>query len=241
MTTIRLTAAQAMVRFLSAQHTEIDGRKQRLFQGALLISWASALAGVGAASGAALATRCRPYRAHNEEAMAPPPSLSPYFAAATAMMRLFRYALIGPGATAIFSPALRSRACQLIAWCCWSPATFQELHARSGSSKAGRELRRDGGTRAPMIASAPVSRYFDSHHPSRAERAGAQPGDPGCDLDPSRMRACASPSARMCRPGACDYPVSFFDERVSGQVPPAPRPARDRKRPRSCRGPKSRS
>ena len=31
MATIRLTAAQAMVRFLSAQRVEIDGRKQRLF------------------------------------------------------------------------------------------------------------------------------------------------------------------------------------------------------------------
>ena len=32
MTTIRLTAAQAMVRFLSAQRIEIDGHKHRLFE-----------------------------------------------------------------------------------------------------------------------------------------------------------------------------------------------------------------
>ena len=49
MTTIRLTAAQAMVRFLSAQQIEIDGRKQRLFEGVFAIFGHGNVAGMGEA------------------------------------------------------------------------------------------------------------------------------------------------------------------------------------------------
>src|SRR3984957_571829 len=69
MTTIRLTAAQAMVRFLSAQRVEIDGREQRLFEGVFAIFGHGNVAGMGEAlfaSRDALPT----YRAHNEQAMA---------------------------------------------------------------------------------------------------------------------------------------------------------------------------
>ena len=37
MRTVRLTAAQATVRFLAAQKVEIDGRRQRLFEGVIAI------------------------------------------------------------------------------------------------------------------------------------------------------------------------------------------------------------
>ena len=49
MTTIRLTAAQAMVRFLSAQRVEIDRLKQRLFEGVFAIFGHGNVAGVGEA------------------------------------------------------------------------------------------------------------------------------------------------------------------------------------------------
>ena len=49
MTTIRLTAAQAMVRFLSAQRVEIGGRKQRLFEGVFAIFGHGNVAGIGEA------------------------------------------------------------------------------------------------------------------------------------------------------------------------------------------------
>ena len=49
MTTIRLTAAQAMVRFLSAQRVEIDGKKQRLFEGVFAIFGHGNVAGMGEA------------------------------------------------------------------------------------------------------------------------------------------------------------------------------------------------
>src|SRR6202142_214780 len=69
MTTIRLTAAQAMVRFLSAQRVEIDGRKQRLFEGVFAIFGHGNVAGVGEALYAARDS-LPTYRAHNEQAMA---------------------------------------------------------------------------------------------------------------------------------------------------------------------------
>ena len=69
MKTIRLTAAQAMVRFLAAQKAEIDGRKERLFEGVFVIFGHGNVAGVGEALYAerdVLPT----YRAHNEQATA---------------------------------------------------------------------------------------------------------------------------------------------------------------------------
>src|ERR1700690_210353 len=69
MTTIRLTAAQGMVRFLSAQRVEIDGRKQRLFEGVFAIFGHGNVAGVGEALYAAR-DALPTYRAHNEQAMA---------------------------------------------------------------------------------------------------------------------------------------------------------------------------
>ena len=59
MTTIRLTAAQAMVRFLSAQRVETDGREQRLFEGVFAIFGHGNVAGIGEALYAAR-ERCRP-------------------------------------------------------------------------------------------------------------------------------------------------------------------------------------
>ena len=60
MTTIRLTAAQAMVRFLSAQRVEIDGRKQRLFEGVFAIFGHGNVAGMGEALFASRVRTCAP-------------------------------------------------------------------------------------------------------------------------------------------------------------------------------------
>src|SRR5579862_4923357 len=69
MATIRLTMAQALVRYLAAQHTECDGRNVRLFGGVWAIFGHGNVAGIGealAANRADLPT----YRAHNEQGMA---------------------------------------------------------------------------------------------------------------------------------------------------------------------------
>ena len=49
MTTIRLTAAQAMVRYLAAQFTEIDGIELPLFAGCFAIFGHGNVAGLGEA------------------------------------------------------------------------------------------------------------------------------------------------------------------------------------------------
>src|SRR5271155_3883851 len=115
MTTIRLTAAQAMVRFLSAQRIEIDGRKQRLFEGVFAIFGHGNVAGIGEALFAARDS-LPTYRAHNEQAMA---HAAIAFAKASRRRRMMACTTsIGPGATnmvtapgvALFRPHRASRA-----------------------------------------------------------------------------------------------------------------------------------
>ena len=96
MKTVRLTTAQALVRFLAAQHTERDGVEHRLVEGCFGIFGHGNLTGVGQA----LAERpelMTYYQARNEQAMV-------HTAAAFARMRnrlstLACTTSIGPGAT----------------------------------------------------------------------------------------------------------------------------------------------
>ena len=69
MTTIRLTMAQALVRFLAAQTSEIDGREYLLFAGAFAIFGHGNVAGLGEALYVER-ERLPTLRAHNEQAMA---------------------------------------------------------------------------------------------------------------------------------------------------------------------------
>ena len=59
MGTLRLTMAQALVRYLAAQHAEIDGARQRLFAGVWAIFGHGNVAALGEAL-AAHATSCQP-------------------------------------------------------------------------------------------------------------------------------------------------------------------------------------
>ena len=92
---LRLTAAQAVVRFLAAQFTEIDGVELPLFGGVWAIFGHGNVAGLGEAlqgAGEALPT----YRAHNEQAMA---HAAIAFAKAHARRRVMACtSSIGPGA-----------------------------------------------------------------------------------------------------------------------------------------------
>ncbi len=96
MTTERLTVAQALVRFLTAQYSERDGVRQRLFAGCWGIFGHGNVAGLGEALLAA-GDGLRYYQARNEQAMV-------HAAAGYARMkdRLQTFACtssIGPGAT----------------------------------------------------------------------------------------------------------------------------------------------
>jgi 3D-(3,5/4)-trihydroxycyclohexane-1,2-dione acylhydrolase (decyclizing) len=102
MSTIRLTAAQATVRFLAAQMTELDGRKVPLFAGVFAIFGHGNVAALGEAL-YGVREQLPTYRAHNEQAMA-----HSAIAYAKAMRRRRMMAVttsIGPGATNMVTAA----------------------------------------------------------------------------------------------------------------------------------------
>src|SRR5579875_2067062 len=102
MKTIRLTAAQALVRYLAAQRTEAGGKEAPLFGGVWAIFGHGNVAGLGEALHAvrdALPT----FRAHNEQAMA---HAAIAFAKAHARRRMMACtSSIGPGATNMVTAA----------------------------------------------------------------------------------------------------------------------------------------
>ena len=69
MKSIRLTAAQALVRYLCAQKTEVDGEEMPLFAGVFAIFGHGNVAGLGEALYGAREV-LPTYRSHNEQAMA---------------------------------------------------------------------------------------------------------------------------------------------------------------------------
>ena len=101
-TTVRLTMAQALVRYLASQSTQIDGETEPLFAGVWAIFGHGNVAGMGEAlwhAREALPT----YRGHNEQAMA-----HAAIAYAKAMNRRRMMACttsIGPGATNMVTAA----------------------------------------------------------------------------------------------------------------------------------------
>ena len=102
MTTIRLTAAEAVVRFLAAQWTDIDGRRERLFGGVWAIFGHGNVAGLGPALYAHRAD-LRTLRGHNEQAMA---HAAIAYAKTLARRRMMAVtSSIGPGATNMVTAA----------------------------------------------------------------------------------------------------------------------------------------
>ncbi|CAH0145139.1 3D-(3,5/4)-trihydroxycyclohexane-1,2-dione acylhydrolase (decyclizing) [Roseomonas sp. CECT 9278] len=102
MATIRLTAAEATIRFLAAQETEIDGRRVPLFGGVFAIFGHGNVAGLGPALQAA-GKRLPTFRAHNEQAMA---HAAIAYAKTHARRRMMACTTsIGPGATNMVTAA----------------------------------------------------------------------------------------------------------------------------------------
>lgn len=217
MTTIRLTAAQALVRFLAAQKTVIEGREQPFFAGCWAIFGHGNVAGLGEALEAAQ-DALRTYRAHNEQSMA-------HAAVAFAKASLRRRAMvcttsIGPGATNMVTAAALAHVNRL-------PVLFvpgdvfasrlpdpvlQQVESFADASVSANDCFR------------PVSRWFDRI--TRPEQLIA--------TLPQTMRVLTDPAA--CGPAtlafcqdvqaqAYDYPLSLFAERV--WTPRRARPDRD--------------
>jgi 3D-(3,5/4)-trihydroxycyclohexane-1,2-dione acylhydrolase (decyclizing) len=102
MGTVRLTMAQALVRFLCAQTTEVDGGEAPLFAGVWAIFGHGNVAGLGEALHGAQ-SRLPTLRAHNEQAMV---HAAIAFAKAHARRRMMACTTsIGPGATNMVTAA----------------------------------------------------------------------------------------------------------------------------------------
>ncbi len=217
MTIVRLTAAQALVRFLTRQMGDIDGTKTPLFAGV----WAIFGHGNVAAMGEALyeARDILPtYRAHNEQAMA----LSAIAFAKASRRRRFMACTssIGPGATNMVTAAAVAHVNRL-------PVLIipGDVFANRRPDPVLQQIEDFGdGTASANDCFRPVSRYFDRI--SRPEqlmpalsRAMAVLTDPA-ECGPVTLAFCQDVQAE-----AFDYPESFFEERVyySRRVPPDPR------------------
>jgi 3D-(3,5/4)-trihydroxycyclohexane-1,2-dione acylhydrolase (decyclizing) len=203
---IRLTMAQALVRYLAAQRTEIDGRVEPLFAGAWAIFGHGNVAALGEALWQARAA-FPTYRAHNEQAMA---HAAIAFAKASRRRRMIACTTsIGPGATNMVTAAAVAHVNRL-------PVLFLP-----GDVFAGR--RPDpvlqqiedfaDGTVSANDCFRPVSRYFDRI--TRPEqiiaalpRALAVLTDPA-ECGPVTLALCQDVQAE-----AFDYPETFFAEQV---------------------------
>ncbi|MBV8090816.1 MAG: 3D-(3,5/4)-trihydroxycyclohexane-1,2-dione acylhydrolase (decyclizing), partial [Alphaproteobacteria bacterium] len=110
MTTMRVTMAQALVRYLAAQTSEIDGREVPLFAGVLAIFGHGNVAGLGEALYGAR-ERLPTLRAHNEQAMA---LAAIAFAKASRRRRMMACtSSVGPGATNMVTAAAVAHANRL--------------------------------------------------------------------------------------------------------------------------------
>ncbi len=216
MKTIRLTAAQAMVRFLSAQKVEIDGRAQRLFEGVFAIFGHGNVAGLGEALYSAR-EQLPTYRAHNEQAMA---HAAIAFAKASRRRRMMACTTsIGPGATNMVTAAAVAHVNRL-------PVLLipGDVFANRKPDPVLQQVEDfSDGTASANDCFRPVSRYFDRI--TRPEqivpaltRALAVLTDPA-ECGPVTLAFCQDVQTE-----AYDYPLSFFEERVHRQRRIAPDP-----------------
>src|SRR5690348_4431090 len=206
MATVRLTAAQALVRWLGAQFTEAPGAEQPYFGGVWAIFGHGNVAGIGEAlrtEPGALPT----FRAHNEQAMA-------HAAIAYAKQMRRRRAMvcttsIGPGATNMVTAAALAHVNRL-------PVLLLpgDVFAGRGPDPVLQQIEDFAdGTVSANDCFRPVSRYFDRI--TRPEQLlAALPRAMAVLTDPA---ACGPVTLAFCQDTqaeAYDYPEAFFEPHV---------------------------
>ena len=206
MKTVRLTAAQATVRFLAQQMTEVEGEKVQLFAGVFAIFGHGNVAALGEALYAARDS-LPTYRSHNEQAMAL--SAVAYAKASRRRRMMACTSSIGPGATNMVTAAAVAAVNRL-------PVLFLpgDVFANRRPDPVLQQVEDFGdGTISANDCFRPVSRYFDRI--TRPEqivpaltRAIAVLTDPA-ECGPVTLAFCQDVQAE-----AYDYPASFFDERL---------------------------
>jgi 3D-(3,5/4)-trihydroxycyclohexane-1,2-dione acylhydrolase (decyclizing) len=223
--TVRLTVAQAVVRFLSHQYTERDGQRQRLFAGCFGIFGHGYVAGLGQALlQAELENDGDPERSlryvlgRNEQAM-----VHTAVAYARAKDRLQTWAVspsVGPGATNMVTGAALATINRL-------PVLLlpADTFATRATAPVLQELERpDSGDVTVNDAFRPVSRWFDRVW--RPEQLpGALLGAMRVLTDPVETGAATIALPQDVQAEAFDWPVELFAERTWHVRRPLPEPA----------------
>jgi 3D-(3,5/4)-trihydroxycyclohexane-1,2-dione acylhydrolase (decyclizing) len=206
MSTLRLTAAQAAVRYLASQYIELDGAEVPYFAGVWAIFGHGNVAGLGEALYAARET-LPTYRAHNEQAMA-------HAAIAYAKQMRRRRAMIcttsiGPGATNMVTAAAVAHVNRL-------PVLLMpgDVYASRRPDPVLQQVEDfSDGTVSANDCFRPVSRYFDRL--TRPEQVlDALPRAMATLLDPANCGPATLAFCQDVQAEAFDYPRSFFDKRV---------------------------
>ena len=221
MATVRLTVAQALVRFLAAQHSERDGQVQRLIPGCFGIFGHGNVAGVGQALLEAHATRSADlpyYLARNEQAMV-------HAAVGFARMRNRLQALactasIGPGSTNMVTGAALATINRI-------PVLLlpSDFFATRAANPVLQELE-DPRSHDVSVNDAfrPVSRYWD-----RVNRPEQLPSALLAAMrvltDPAETGAVTLALPQDVQAEAYDWPEELFRPRVWHVPRPVPEPA----------------
>ncbi|MGM0544445.1 MAG: 3D-(3,5/4)-trihydroxycyclohexane-1,2-dione acylhydrolase (decyclizing) [Pseudomonadota bacterium] len=206
MSTIRLTMAQALVKYLAAQRIEVDGQEVALFEGVFAIFGHGNVAGMGEALYHVQDT-LPTFRAHNEQAMA---HAAIAFAKANNRQRLMAAtSSIGPGATNMVTAAALAHANRL------------PILLLPGDTFATREpdpvLQQVEHFGDPTISVndcfRPVSRYFDRIN--RPEQLlTSLPQAIATLLDPEHCGPATLALPQDVQTFAYDYPEAFFAPKV---------------------------
>lgn len=216
MKTIRLTMAEALVRYLAAQQTDIDGRLLPLFAGVFAIFGHGNVAGMGPALFShrrALPT----FRAHNEQAMA---HAAIAFAKTSARRRLMACTTsIGPGATNMVTAAGVAHVNRL-------PVLFLpgDVFASRRPDPVLQQVEDFGdATASANDCLRPVSRFFDRI--TRPEQLLASlPQALRVLTDPAECGPVTLALPQDIQAEAYDYPAEFFETRVRRPRRPGPDP-----------------
>ncbi len=206
MSTVRLTMAQALVRYLCAQRSEVDGVEVPLFAGVFAIFGHGNVAGLGEALYGARA-ELPTLRAHNEQAMA---HAAIAFAKAHQRRRVMACTTsIGPGATNMVTAAAVAHVNRL-------PVLLLpgDVFANRGPDPVLQQVEQFGD---PTVTAndcfRPVSRYWDRI--TRPEQLlTSLPAAIDVLTDPAACGPVTLALPQDVQAEAYDYPAAFFRPRV---------------------------
>ncbi|HET8523715.1 MAG TPA: 3D-(3,5/4)-trihydroxycyclohexane-1,2-dione acylhydrolase (decyclizing), partial [Thermomicrobiales bacterium] len=214
MTTLRMTMAQALVRYLSQQYVERDGQEQRFFAGMFGIFGHGNVTGLGQAL-EEVGEHLRYYQPRNEQGMV-------HIAAGYAKMknRMQTFACtssIGPGATNMITGAAAATVNRL-------PVLLLpgDIFASRRPQPVLQQLEQPWSQDVSVNdAFRPVSKYWDRLN--RPEQLlYAMPAAMRVLTDQAETGAVTIALPQDVQPEAYDYPANFFDKRVYHISRPTP-------------------